>query len=155
MVVDYDELKAEVIDYLNANNVVVLATSADNRVTARSMSYVNKGLTVYCQTDRRFLKVEQMQENPKVALCAHNIQIEGGASIGKQPLDPSNAEFAELYAERVPQAFKRFAHWKSFVVIEVEPTLVTVWKNVDGKPCREFLKIQEHKAERIFFEMEA
>lgn len=154
MPIDYDALKGEVTDYLNANNVVVLATSADNRVTARSMSYVNKGLTVYCQTDRRFLKVEQMRVNPKVALCAHNIQIEGLATIGKQPLDPSNSEFAELYSERVPQAFERFAHWKSFVVVQVEPTLVTVWKNVNGKPCRDFLKVQEQTAERIFFEME-
>jgi len=153
MDINYDDLKEEVIQFLGNNQILVLATSANNRVTGRSMACASKGLTVYCQTDRRFLKFKQIEQNPQVALCAQNVQIEGVAKIRKHPLDPSNKEFVEFYSKAIPRAFETYSHLKNFVVIEVEPTLITLWKTSEGKRCREFLRIQEKKAEREFYDM--
>jgi general stress protein 26 len=152
MEIKYTILEQEIIQFLDDHKILILATSANDRVTARSMSCINIGLTIYFQTDKRFIKFEQIKQNPKVALCAGNLQIEGIAEIGNHSLDPSNKEFIELYKINHPDAFKNYSHLENNVVIKVEPTLITLWKYSDGrKPYREFLYIRYHKAEREYY----
>ena len=153
MEISYEALKKEVIDFLEKHKILVLATSANDRVTARAMSCVNIGLNVYFQTNTRFLKFKQLEQNPHVALCAGNVQIEGVANIRKQSLDPSNKEFIELYKQHHLGSFKLYSHLKHNVVIEVEPTLITLWKYGDNKPYREFLYVQENRAEREYYDI--
>jgi hypothetical protein len=101
----------------------------------------------------RFIKFEQIKQNPQVALCAGNVQIEGTAIIGDHSLDPSNKEFIELYKVYHPMAFKGYSHLENNVVIKVEPGLITLWKYSDDKPYREFLYINSHKAEREYYDI--
>ena len=151
MEIEYTILEEEIIRFLDDHKMLILATSANDRVTARSMSCVNIGLTIYFQTDKRFTKFEQIEQNPQVALCAGNVQIEGAAIIGNHSLDPSNKDFIELYKKSHPDAYKTYSHLENNVVIKVEPTFITLWKYSDGKPYREFLYIQSHKAEREYY----
>ena len=154
MEIDYDNLKEEVIQFLNTHKTLVLATSANDRVTARSMSCVHNGLTIYFQTDTKFIKFKQIKQNSHVVLCAGNVQIEGVAKIRKQSLDPSNHEFIELYKYHHPRSFQTYSHLKHNVVIEVEPRFITFWKyDHDHKPYREFLDIQEQKVEREYYDI--
>jgi uncharacterized pyridoxamine 5'-phosphate oxidase family protein len=149
----YDILKDEAVKFLEAQKYLVLATSSNNRVAARTISYASKGLTIYFQTDRNFLKARQIEQNPNVALCGANVQIEGTARIRNHPLDKSNEEFVELFKNKHPLAFNTYAHLKSEIVIEVEPELITFWKYVDNKPLREYLYIKETKAEREYYDI--
>jgi len=41
MIIDYDKLKNEIISILEHEQSIVLATSVDGKVTARTMSHVN------------------------------------------------------------------------------------------------------------------
>ncbi len=148
MKINYDTLNDEVIQFLDTHKILMLATSANNRVTARSMSCVNKGLTIYFQTDKKSIKFKQIERNPQLALCAENVQIEGMAIIGNHPLDSSNKEFIEMYKISHPIAFNAYSHLEKQVAIKVEPKFITLWKYSDGKPYREFLYIHSHKAER-------
>ncbi len=124
--ISYDILKEEAIQFLGAQNFLVLATSSNDRVTARTISYVNKGLTIYFQTDRNFLKVKQIEQNPNVALCGANVQIEGIAKIRNHPFDTSNEEFIELFKKKHPPAINTYSHLKNGIVIEVEPKFMTL-----------------------------
>ena len=151
--INYDILKDEAIQFLGAQKFLVLATSSDDRVTARTMGYVNKGLTIYFQTDRTFLKVKQIEKNPYVALCGANVQIEGIAKIRNHPLDPSNREFLDLFKKKLPLAFNTYSHLKNEIVIEVAPKLITFWKYTDDKPFREFLYVEETKAQREYYDI--
>jgi uncharacterized pyridoxamine 5'-phosphate oxidase family protein len=153
MEIEYAILEEEIIHFLEDNKILVLATSANDRVTARSMSCVNIGINIYFQTDKRFIKFEQIKQNPQVALCAGNVQIEGTATIGNHSLHPSNKEFIELYKIYHPMAFKGYSHLENNVVIKVEPKLITLWKYSDEKPYREFLYIDSHKAERKYYDI--
>ena len=92
MDIDYAMLEQEIIRLLDDHKILILATSANDRVTARSMSCVNIGLNIYFQTDKRFIKFDQIKQNPQVALCAGNVQIEGMAKIGNHSLDSSNKD---------------------------------------------------------------
>src|SRR4030042_3751117 len=151
--INYDILKDEAIQFLGVQKFLVLATSSDGRVTARTMGYVNKGLTIYFQTDRTFLKVKQIEQNPNVALCGANVQIEGVAIIRDHPFDPTNKEFINLFKKKHPLAFDTYSHLKNEIVIEVEPRLITFWKYADDKPFREFLYVEETKAQREYYDI--
>jgi len=57
--VNFDKLSNEVISTLEKETSIVLATSLNNKVTARTMSHVNDGLTIYFQTGNTSEKFNQ------------------------------------------------------------------------------------------------
>lgn len=59
------------------------------------MSIVVVNKTIYFQTDKTFRKYEQLKGNPRVSLCADNIQIEGYCKEIGAPLDYT--EFLNAY----------------------------------------------------------
>ena len=56
---------------------MVLATCAENRVTARNMSVIFLDGKIYFQTDSKMEKARQIEANENVALCVDNFQIVG------------------------------------------------------------------------------
>ena len=151
--ISYDMLKEEAIRFLDAQSYLVLATSSSNRVTARTISCVNKGLAIYFQTDTNFLKSKQIEQNPNVALCAANVQIEGIAKTRNHPFDALNAELLELFKKKHALAFNTYAHLKNQIVIEVEPKFITFWKYIDNKPLRDYLYVEKAKAQREYYDI--
>jgi uncharacterized pyridoxamine 5'-phosphate oxidase family protein len=149
MQIDYDVLKEEVLQFLDKHKILFLATSADDRVTARAMSCVHVGPEIYFQTSKKSEKFAQLVKNPNVALCAANIAIEGVATIGKHTMDPENEQFIELYKKHHLGSYNKYSRLESNVVIRVDPTRVIFWKYDDErKPYREILHVGEGRAER-------
>ena len=144
----FESLRQEVEEILAQTPHLVLATTADNRVTARTMSHVNIGLGVYFQTGKGSTKYAQISAHPRVALCLGNLQIEGEAEILGHPLAEANRAFRELYREKHPSSYERYSHREDEVVIRVRPILCTLWKYVDGRPGREFLDLEAGRAFR-------
>ncbi|MFX1256225.1 MAG: pyridoxamine 5'-phosphate oxidase family protein [Promethearchaeota archaeon] len=153
MKINYDELKKEIEDFFRKNKSFVLATSANDKVSARTMDCINIGLKIMFETDRRSGKFKQMEKNPNVALCTKNVQIEGVAKIRKHPLDESNKKFIELYKKNHLYAYQLYSHLKNSVVIRVEPKLITLWKHINGKPLRDFLFIDKRIARREYYDI--
>ena len=153
MEISYNELRQEIDDFLKKNKTLVLATSANDRVSARMIEFVNVGLKLMFETDKRSGKFKQIMKNPNVAICAKNVQIEGIATIGKHPKDSSNKEFIELYKKDHAYAYQLYSHLENSVVISIHPKLIALWKNIDGKPFQEFLYIDDNRAERIYYDI--
>jgi uncharacterized pyridoxamine 5'-phosphate oxidase family protein len=151
MEISFEELRKEIIDLLNQKDTMVLATSANDRVTARTMSCINKGLNVFFQTDKNFKKVKQLEKNPNVALSIDNIQIEGKALKRGHPLDETNNEFLKSFKENHYDSYKKYTHLEDEIVIKVEPHLIILWKYIDDKCCRDFLYVEENKTERKYY----
>lgn len=152
-ILDINDKKSEIIALLEKAKHIVLATCADERVTARTMGYVNIGLDVFFGTDQRFLKVEQILNNPKVALCLASLQIEGTAEIRGHPSKVENAEFCEHFKRKHPRSYEIYMATKNQVVIKVSPVLLTQWKYIDGKPCWEFYDLTKSMAFREWYEV--
>jgi general stress protein 26 len=148
---DYGQVEKEVVDFIAGNNKLVLATCLENRVTARTVSIINQGMKIYFQTDREFLKYRQIKENPNVAFSIENIQIEGQAKIAGHPLE--NPFFIEKYKGRHQTSFENYSHLQDEVVIEVEPTFITIWKYTeqDHKPYRDYLDVKKRSAYRELY----
>jgi hypothetical protein len=142
---DRSALAAEITGLLAANRVWILATSSGDRVSARSMSIINDGLDIWFEMCANDLKGRQIRDNPRVALCWNNVQIEGRAEIlgNAHAPEPANAAgvawFCREYAAVHPDGFRRWSAWEGEVVVRVRPTLVTLWKYLAGEPFRDFL----------------
>ncbi len=138
---DAEALRDEIAALLAGERHCVLATAAGDRVTARTMSYIVEGLIVWMQTDRRFVKVDQLAANPKAALCLGNLQAEGTIAFAGHPQAPGNEAFASAYAVRHPSSWARYGALEDEVVLRFEPTDFTLWKYIDGQPCRDRLMV--------------
>ncbi|NLX70224.1 MAG: pyridoxamine 5'-phosphate oxidase family protein [Clostridiales bacterium] len=148
MNISYDLLEKEVIEFINDNDIWVLATSAKDRVSARSISIVNKGFTIYFQTHEDYLKYKQIRENNKVALCRDNVQIEGMAKIKGNPFAEGNSEFISLYKKQHKSSFDKYTKLDGQVVIEIEPKRIAIWRYVDSVPYIDYLDVENKKAVR-------
>ena len=147
---EYDDLVQEAADFIAKNRLMVLATSAGDRVTARMMSVINDGLVIYFQIGRDSHKFEQITANNHVALCIGNMQYEGIAAVTCQPLE--DPFFVEHYRRNHEGSFKTYSHLRKNVVVRVSPTLITFWKyDEERKPYRDILDVEQKKAYREYY----
>jgi len=105
----YADTEQMIIEEIKKHQLMILATSDGDQVTARQMRCIPDGLTIYCSTNRNSRKYKQIQENPKVALAVggpQSLQIEGEVSLLGKPLDERNAEFIQVYKEVQPEAYQ-------------------------------------------------
>ncbi|MDC7124155.1 MAG: pyridoxamine 5'-phosphate oxidase family protein [Spirochaetales bacterium] len=153
MELNFDELKREIELMLEKTKTMVLATSENNKVTARSICIINDGLDIYFQTDKNFEKCQQIKANRKVALCIDNFQLEGTAFEIGSPLEPYNSYFQKNFQEKHNGSFKTYSHLKNETAFKVEPTKITLWKYIDEKPCRDILYNRSESDVRTFYNM--
>ena len=144
----YNALMSETLHTLEMNKVWILATSADDLTTARSISLVNIGLRIFFQTHASFTKYQQIEKNKNTALCCKNIQIQAEAIIRGRVSDDCNDKFRELYRRVHASAFQRYSKLEGQVLIEIVPKIITFWKYIDGIPFKDILDIDNKKALR-------
>ena len=94
---DFESKKQEIIEFLANKHAIVLATSLNDRVTARTVSLASDGPEIYFMSWDHHVKCVQIRGNPRVAVCRDNVQIEGKAEILGSPLDEKNQRYAEIY----------------------------------------------------------
>jgi general stress protein 26 len=143
---DFEKVREEKVRFLDSHHVIVLATSFDNRVTARTVTYASKGLDIYFMSWGHHKKCVQIRGNPKVALCRDNMTIEGLAIILGNPLDEKNKEYAETYTKKLPHDFKGFAHQPGMVLVKVTPTFVVSWVRIENRFFLEHLDLENKRA---------
>jgi general stress protein 26 len=122
---------------------MTLATSSNNHVTARTMSFIIEDEKLYFQTDSKFNKMQQIEVNPLVAVCWNNIQVEGRCEILGHPLEASNLFFREAFEKYYPGSYEKYSHLESEVVIRVIPNMITTWEYDNGRPYREFFSFED------------
>lgn len=149
MNINFDHLKKSVIQLMGKHKSMVLATSFQDHITARTVSCIFDGLTIKLQTDLNFIKVKQIEQNKHVALAWNNVQIEGVATIKGHPFALGNEKFKKTYKEEFAEYFKMYSSLKDQTVIEIEPQIIVIWKYENGKSFRDFLSLTEKKAWRL------
>jgi len=144
---DFDQVKAEKVRLLEENKDIVLATSLNNRVTARAVRYASEGLTIIFFTLTNLKKVAQIRANPKVALCLKNVSIEGKAELVSQQ-EEEGKRLAEIIKKKFPGYFEWwYDHTTEMIVfVKVTPTLIVSYVYKDGKPLLEYLDLQNKTA---------
>ncbi|MBS5938128.1 pyridoxamine 5'-phosphate oxidase family protein [Clostridium sp.] len=151
MRIDFEKLKNEVIFNLENNRTWVLSTAPDGNVSSRSMSIINKGLNIYFQTNKCYIKHNQINKNNNVALCFNNISIEGVAEEIGDWKDEKNKELMELYKSVHLSSFNAYGLLDGQVVYKVTPKKIKIWKYINGNPIRQNLYVNEEIAEKLDF----
>jgi general stress protein 26 len=146
--IDFNEGMTYVWEKVESKKIGALATSADNRVTVRAISFIHLGDHLYFQTDSRSLKAEQLRKNRNVGVCLVNVQIEGEAEIMGHASLPVNREFVNKYKIEHPGSYKLYTNGESQIVVRIHPSLIIIWKYKEGIAFREFLWPWLRKAER-------
>jgi nitroimidazol reductase NimA-like FMN-containing flavoprotein (pyridoxamine 5'-phosphate oxidase superfamily) len=123
---NFIKLKNEVFDTLNNNKHIVLATSFENNVTARTISYIMIKDELYFQTLSTYEKALQIKNNSNVALCLDNLQITGTAQILNHPSE--NNEFLQKYKQIHNNAYNKYSMLENEVVIKVKFNKASLWK---------------------------
>jgi hypothetical protein len=91
----------------------VLATSANDMVTARLMGLMPNGLNLYAWTNRNARKHKQILENPNVAVVVGGVQVEGVAHMKGHPMD--EPVFLEQFKSVAPENYEReILDWREY-----------------------------------------
>lgn len=151
MRIDFEKIKNEVIFNLENNRTWVLSTASDGNVSSRSMSIINKGLNIYFQTNKCYIKHNQMNKNNNVALCFNNISIEGVAEEIGDWKDENNKELMKLYKSVHLSSFNAYGLLDGQVVYKITPKKIKIWKYINGNPIRQNLYVNEGIAEELYF----
>ena len=122
------------LEALDSEQTITLATCAGNRVTIRPMSQIRSGHDIYFQTSEGSLKIRQIAQNPSVAIHCATFEIEGEASARGRPLDLDNQWFAEAYRAKFPGHFARYSALPDEIVVKVSIHRVRQWQYIDGAP---------------------
>lgn len=128
----FEEKIKELYTKLEKTGVMVVATSALDYVSARSLSTVFYDGKLYFQTDKNFITFKQLEENPNVALCINNIQIDGkvkliGPTIGCPIIE-------DLYKKKHNNSYNSYSHLPTTQMMEVTLLEVRTWVYRDGQP---------------------
>lgn len=143
---DYNVLTDEITKRLQSEEGLILATCANNKVTARMMCHINDGLTILFATSLKSQKVEQIQQNPNVALAIGNLKIEAVAELFGNP--NGHPLFVAEYPKKFPQLGDLYESTPDDVLIIARPTKIALFKYIDG-PCEDVLEVEEKKAYRL------
>ncbi|NHJ05403.1 MAG: pyridoxamine 5'-phosphate oxidase family protein [Candidatus Heimdallarchaeota archaeon] len=131
---DFNEFKTQIIKTLNESRHIVLATSANNRVSTRTVSFANDDLVIYIISWDHNLKINQIKENPLVALCLNNIQIEGIAELINRPTDDKNNEIQNIYRKKFSEIFvNTFFKIPELITIKIVPNRIVKFENFHNR----------------------
>ena len=143
---DFEKIREEKIRFFEDHHTIVIATSHDNKVTARTVSYATEGLDFYILSWEHHEKIQQIKGNPNVALARDNISIKGVAQILGKPTDEKNKRGAEAIKKKRPKEFEMFSRIPGMIMVKVTPTYIKSWVRVDNRFFIEHLDLEKRQA---------
>lgn len=136
---DYNEEKSKFFKLLGETKIMVLATSNNNKVSARNMSVVVSGESLYFQTDWNFEKCRDIDVNKNIALCVDNIQIEGRVDHIGSILDEEFSDFKRIFKEKHRGSYDAYSKLMENRVFRVEINKVSLYKYDNKDVFRVFI----------------
>lgn len=138
---EFTEKLSYMWDKIGSHGVMVLSTSAENRVTSRPVSVVVINGKFYFQTDKSYLKCRQLEINENAALSFENFSIEGKCRDIGRPTE--NGFFTNALKEYYPSAYERWSALESECVLEFAPTLIYSWSYENERPYMEYWDLEK------------
>lgn len=128
----FKKKQSELFAKLGEAKLMVLSTAAQERVSSRMMSIIIAEGKFYFQTDRRLRKYRQLCENPNIALCADNVQIEGTCTELGSPME--NESFAALFEKNFQSSYNAYSKMADERLFVIEPSYIERWIYEENEP---------------------
>ena len=126
---DFEKEKEELFNKIGKTYNMVLSTSDKENVSSRMVSLISYNEKFYI-TSMQNEKLEQIEKNSNVALCADTMQIKGKAKVLGSVSEEKNNEIMTEYKNILPASYERFASNPKVVLIEFTLTESKWWKNI-------------------------
>jgi general stress protein 26 len=143
---NYDETVKAKVKFLEAHNYMAIATSHNDKVTVRTVTYVSDAMNIYFLSCLHHTKCVQIEANPNVAACIDNIQIQGKAEILGKPLDERNKEYADIYRKKLPAIFEIFSKKPEIVMVKMVPEFFKTFVRDADCECLQHLDLKNKTA---------
>jgi len=126
--IDYKKSLDKLLAFLERkeNSVMVLATSANDVVMARSVLIFNDKLELYFFTWKYSRKYYQIEKHSRVSLCRDKVEIEGTAEILGPMKSGENKEILKFMREKQPGAINRWENKPDMVIVKVKPEFACI-----------------------------
>lgn len=150
-ILDYEKLKKKLLAFLEnkENSLMILATSSNDVVMARSVLVCNNGLNIYFFTWKYSRKCTQIKHNNFVSLCKDKVEIEGTAKILGLMTTKKNKKILNLLNQRFPDSVKIWENKPNMVIIKVNPIFARVdGYFIDNDSFNEYIDIVRQNAYR-------
>ena len=138
---DFKQTLQTKMDFLGTVREIVLSTCSNDRVTSRIVDCACYDKTIYFLTWSHHTKCIQIMENPNVALCYKNMQIEGVAEIKGSPLSETNKDYSNKYRAKQPEIYDRFVEYDGMVIVKVDIRSIHSWEGWHDESNGYFLDI--------------
>ena len=151
-ILNFDEIKEKLLRILENkdNAIMVMATSADNVVMARTILTINVGLDIYFFTWKYSRKCKQIKKNSHVSLCKDKIEIEGEAKILGSMTAKNNEKILEFIKNKYPDAVKRWEAKPGMIIIRIKPAFACVdGYFINNDAYVEYLDLNKKQAYRL------
>ncbi len=129
----YEDTKQEMVEEIKKRQYMILATSENDRVMARTVLFIPHELSVFFVMRPATRKYTQIAANPNVAVASGNLQIEGEAISRGHPLAEENNSIMEILKESNPRIHGHMAESypqrPEMELIEVVPRRIALYKN--------------------------
>ena len=113
---------------------MVLATSANDEVSARTMSIIIHEGKFYFQTGVTMSKSSDIAVNNKVALCVNETSIMGVCREIGRPSDTNNAWFLRKFSTHFTSAALKYSYLEYERLFEMIPMKIKIWKSKGDTP---------------------
>ena len=153
----YEDLKQEFIEEIKKRQFMVLATSKENKVMARTVMFIPDGLSVFFIMRPATRKYSQIAANPQVAVALGNLQIEGVAKSRGHPLAMENTFLMEIWRKTnlklYEHATRGYPQRPEMEIFEVVPRRIALYKNPlfddVSEPYWDILYVDRQEAYRV------
>ncbi len=129
---NFEKEKNELFTKIGKTYNMVLSTSDRENVSSRMVSVISYNEKLYI-TSMKSEKLEQIEKNPNIALCADTMQIKGNGKILGYASDEKNKEVMMEYKNILPKSFELFASNPEAVLAEFTLVQCKWWKNVPSR----------------------
>ena len=126
---NFEKEKKELFDKIGKSYNMVLSASYEENVSSRMVTVILFNEKLYI-TSMGSEKLEQIEKNPNIALCADTIQIKGTGKILGYASDEKNKEIMTEYKNILPASFERFASKPEAVLAEFVLIECRWWKDI-------------------------
>ena len=143
---DFEKIREEKIKFFENHHTIILASSHNNKVTARTVTYASEELDFYFMSWNHHEKILQIRGNPNVALSRDNISIKGVAEILGDLSDERSKEGVVITKKKHPKEFRIFSEIPGMIMVKITPTYIKSWVRVDNKFFLEHLDLENKMA---------
>ena len=121
----YNQVEEQILELFEKTKFATLATANKHGVVCTAqMCLMNNGLKVFMQTDKKFEKVKNIQENPHVAFNIGAYNFKGTAKIVGHPT--SNPIIEKIKSKHL-ESYNSYTNLPDEVLIEIELTEAKIW----------------------------